>query len=128
MIGKALLSAPTSVKASLPAAVEGNPDISSSSIPVQKVDAVPGTKAEMKEAASTEPSPTVNSVPIAEVQEESIPVMPRPLSPYPYVNPKPCMLLHFLACFLIILIFPHIQQKIKCCIHPHVRVSAQNYI
>ncbi|XP_008783830.2 rhodanese-like domain-containing protein 4, chloroplastic [Phoenix dactylifera] len=84
MIGRALLPVPTTVKAGLPAPVEGNPDTSTSSIPVQKGDAVPGTKAEMKEAASTEPSPTVNSVPIEEVREESVPVMPRPLSPYPY--------------------------------------------
>ncbi|XP_010915675.1 rhodanese-like domain-containing protein 4, chloroplastic [Elaeis guineensis] len=84
MIGKALLPAPSSVKASLPAPIEGNPDTSTSSIPVQKADVVPGTKTEMKEAASTERSPTVNSVPKAEVREESIPVMPRPLSPYPY--------------------------------------------
>lgn len=84
MIGKALLPAPFSVKASLPAPVEGNPDISTSSIPVQKANTVQGTKAEMEEASSTEPSLTVNSVPTAEVREESLPVMPRPLSPYPY--------------------------------------------
>lgn len=37
------------------------------------------------EEAAPEPTPVVNSVPKAEVKEESVPVLPRPLSPYPNV-------------------------------------------
>lgn len=37
-------------------------------------------------AAVVEPTPELNSVPQAQVQAESLPVVPRPLSPYPNVS------------------------------------------
>ncbi|XP_042456727.1 rhodanese-like domain-containing protein 4, chloroplastic [Zingiber officinale] len=60
MIGKALLPASTSATAS------------------------PEVKPETKVEASTEPAPVVNSIPNAEVEADSLPATPTPLSPYPY--------------------------------------------
>ncbi|WOL02132.1 rhodanese-like domain-containing protein 4, chloroplastic [Canna indica] len=80
MIGKALLPTATDVKGSLPAPAEATPDTSASSTPAAIVEVKPETKDE----AATATPPEVNSVPKAEVKEESLPVTPRPLSPYPY--------------------------------------------
>ncbi|KAI3444434.1 hypothetical protein Pfo_001099 [Paulownia fortunei] len=77
-IGKALLPSPVTSKA-LPAPAEETP------APVIAVNSVPP-----KVEADPEPTPEVNSVPKAEVQEESLPGLPRPLSPYPnYPDYKP---------------------------------------
>ncbi|XP_027335603.1 rhodanese-like domain-containing protein 4, chloroplastic [Abrus precatorius] len=63
-IGKALLPTSTDNKA-LPSPKADNP--------VQKAD-----------VAAATPAPEINSVPKAEVKAESLPVQPKPLSPYPY--------------------------------------------
>lgn len=76
MIGKALLPASTSATAS------------------------PEVKPETKVEASTEPAPVVNSIPNAEVEADSLPATPTPLSPYPYVIVDPSYFT-----FSIILIF-----------------------
>ncbi|XP_072980037.1 rhodanese-like domain-containing protein 4, chloroplastic [Typha angustifolia] len=83
MIGKTLLPASSSV-VSLPAPANKISDASTSSTPVQKTDAVLEAKTEVQEEAKDEPLLEVNSVPKAELGKESLPVTPRPLSPYPY--------------------------------------------
>ncbi|KAL0412180.1 UNVERIFIED_CONTAM: Rhodanese-like domain-containing protein 4, chloroplastic [Sesamum latifolium] len=83
-IGKALLPAPVTSKA-LPAPAEASPAPADSPVeksePTPEVNSVPA-----KVEAAPEPTPEVNSVPKAEVQEESLPGLSRPLSPYPNVN------------------------------------------
>lgn len=77
-IGKALLPPVTVTSKALPAAAEANP--ASDDSPVQKSDFIP----------EAETTPEVNSVPQAEIQGESLPAHPRPLSPYPnYPDYKP---------------------------------------
>uniref|UniRef100_A0A5B7A8F8 Rhodanese domain-containing protein n=2 Tax=Davidia involucrata TaxID=16924 RepID=A0A5B7A8F8_DAVIN len=75
-IGKALLPLPVTSKA-LPA------EASTVDNTVQKAEAVPESNAAKVEAAS-EPPPLVNSVPKSEVKAESVPGLPRQLSPYPF--------------------------------------------
>lgn len=87
-IGKALLPAPVTSKA-LPAPVEASPAPADSPVeksgPTPEVNSVPA-----KVEAAPPPTPEVNSVPKAEVQEESLPGLSRPLSPYPnYPDYKP---------------------------------------
>ncbi|PIN13884.1 hypothetical protein CDL12_13489 [Handroanthus impetiginosus] len=78
-IGKVLLSSPVTSKA-LPASAEVTP-IAPSDNSVQKSESIPPKV----EAASE-----VNFVPKAEVQQESLPQLSRPLSPYPnYPDYKP---------------------------------------
>ncbi|XP_044504082.1 rhodanese-like domain-containing protein 4, chloroplastic [Mangifera indica] len=77
-IGKALL--PTLVMSSkaLPAPAEASPDPAFVENPEQKAE------------AAVEPGPQINSVPKTEVIAESLPGIPRPLSPYPtYPDFKP---------------------------------------
>ncbi|GFY90251.1 thylakoid rhodanese-like protein [Actinidia rufa] len=71
-IGKALLPAKVTSKA-LPAPTEASPTITEDA--VQKAEAV------------AVPTPQVNSVPKAELEADSLPGIPRPLSPYPSVIP-----------------------------------------
>ncbi|KAL0373792.1 UNVERIFIED_CONTAM: Rhodanese-like domain-containing protein 4, chloroplastic [Sesamum radiatum] len=87
-IGKALLPAPVTSKA-LPAPAEANPAPADS--PVEKSEPTPEVNSiPAKVEAAPEPTPEVNSVPKAEVQEESLPGLSRPLSPYPnYPDYKP---------------------------------------
>ncbi|KAK4415853.1 Rhodanese-like domain-containing protein 4, chloroplastic [Sesamum alatum] len=87
-IGKALLPAPVTSKA-LPAPAEASPAPADS--PVEKSEPTPEVNSiPAKAEAAPEPTPEVNSVPKAEVQEESLPGVPRPLSPYPnYPDYKP---------------------------------------
>ncbi|KAI3449259.1 hypothetical protein Pfo_005924 [Paulownia fortunei] len=87
-IGSALLPSPVTSKA-LPAPAEVTPAPSDSA--VQKSESVPEVNSvPPKVEAAPEPTPEVNSVPKAEVQEESLPGLPRPLSPYPnYPDYKP---------------------------------------
>ncbi|PSS26287.1 Rhodanese-like domain-containing protein [Actinidia chinensis var. chinensis] len=74
-IGKALLPAKVTSKA-LPAPTEASPTITEDA--VQKAEAV------------AVPTPQVNSVPKAELEADSLPGIPRPLSPYPsYPDLKP---------------------------------------
>lgn len=99
-IGKALLPTSTNDKA-LPAPTENSPELATAGGTVLKAEAtpeiVPETKveaaaeatpeivSETKVEASAEPAPEINSVPKTETKAESIPVQPKPLSPYPYV-------------------------------------------
>ncbi|KAK6137085.1 hypothetical protein DH2020_029171 [Rehmannia glutinosa] len=83
-IGKALLPLPATSKA-LPAPAETTPVPSESAVlksePITEAESVP---------PKVEAVPEVNSVPKAEVEEESLPGLPRPLSPYPnYPDYKP---------------------------------------
>ncbi|KAG5107411.1 hypothetical protein JHK84_044318 [Glycine max] len=86
-IGKALLPSSTDNKA-LPAPAEKSSELATADSTVQRAVATPESKAEA--VATPEPkvdavAPEVNSVPKTEVKaEESLPVQPRPLSPYPY--------------------------------------------
>ncbi|KAG9448334.1 hypothetical protein H6P81_014462 [Aristolochia fimbriata] len=85
MIGKALLPAPIDGKALLPAPAEGSSDVVPAASPAEKTDEAPTVKAE----AAVEPQ-QINSVPKAEIKEESISGMKRSLSPYPnYPDFKP---------------------------------------
>ncbi|KAL6131061.1 hypothetical protein ACLB2K_069439 [Fragaria x ananassa] len=76
-IGIALLPPVTSK--SLPAPAEASPAPTAADT-VVKAEASPEPKVE----AAAEPAPEINSVPKAEVKEESLPVNSRPLSPFPY--------------------------------------------
>ncbi|XP_042032552.1 uncharacterized protein LOC121779308 [Salvia splendens] len=89
-IGKALLPPIISTSKSLPAAAEVTTPPPSPSI-VQEAESVPeANSTPLKVEAAPEPTPEVNSVPKAEVEEESLPLPPRPLSPYPnYPDYKP---------------------------------------
>ncbi|KAK4758255.1 hypothetical protein SAY87_019556 [Trapa incisa] len=73
-IGKALLPTPVTSKA-LPAPTEA-----STGSTVQKAEAISETKVE----APAEPAGRIYSAPKPEVEAESFPGFPRPLSPYPY--------------------------------------------
>ena len=76
-IGKALLPSSTDNKA-LPAPAEKSSELATADSTVQRAVATPESKADAV-------APEVNSVPKTEVKaEESLPVQPRPLSPYPY--------------------------------------------
>lgn len=77
-IGKALLPFPDTSKA-LPAPTEANPGTTSSTTEIVE-------EAPSKIEAVVEPTPEINSVPKAEVQTDSLPGVPRPLSPYPNVS------------------------------------------
>ncbi|KAK9094222.1 hypothetical protein Scep_025691 [Stephania cephalantha] len=77
-IGKALLPVTLDEKA-LPGPEEGTTNAAVPDNTVQK--------------ASNETPPEVNSVPRAEVKEESLSGLSRPLSPYPYVSPNPPLFL-----------------------------------
>lgn len=86
-IGKALLPPTVTSSKALPAATVSSP---SSSIPI--AESVPRVtdNAPSKAEAVVEPTPDINSVPKAEVEAESVPGIPRPLSPYPnYPDFKP---------------------------------------
>lgn len=78
-IGSALLPSPVTNKA-LPAPAEASPETASSDSTVQKAE----TASELKVEAAAEPASQINSVPKPEVKAESLPGIPRPLSPYPY--------------------------------------------
>ncbi|KAJ4728143.1 rhodanese-like domain-containing protein 4, chloroplastic [Melia azedarach] len=88
-IGKALLPSPVTSKA-LPAPTEAAPQPASTDSTVQKAEAAPELAPKPIEAPAAEPVPQVNSVPKTEVKAESLPGIPRPLSPYPaYPDLKP---------------------------------------
>lgn len=89
MIGKALLPAPSSTK-SLPAPTQENPETSTPADSGLKVDSVPEKKPEVEEEAPAQPPPVVNSVPMPEVSDGSLPSLPKPLSPYPCVRFSSC--------------------------------------
>lgn len=58
---------------------------------VQKAEATPDPISESKVDAVTRPAPEINSVPKTEVKAESLPGLPKPLSPYPIVMSQlPC--------------------------------------
>uniref|UniRef100_A0A5B7A9W2 Rhodanese domain-containing protein n=1 Tax=Davidia involucrata TaxID=16924 RepID=A0A5B7A9W2_DAVIN len=81
-IGKALLPLSVTSRA-LPAPAEASPTVTDNA--VQKAEAVPELNAEpAKVEAAAELPPQVNSVPKTEVKAESLPGLPRPLSPYPF--------------------------------------------
>ncbi|KAA8516157.1 hypothetical protein F0562_019336 [Nyssa sinensis] len=81
-IGLALLLSPVTSKA-LPAPAEASAAVTDNT--VQKAEAVPELNAEPpKVEATAEPPPQINSVPKTEVKAESLPGLPRPLSPYPF--------------------------------------------
>ncbi|KAK7275344.1 hypothetical protein RIF29_16457 [Crotalaria pallida] len=83
-IGKALLPASTNNK-SLPSPTQTSPELATADSTVQKAEATPDTVSESKVDAVAEPAPVINSVPnTAEVKADSLPVQPKPLSPYPY--------------------------------------------
>eukprot|EP00262_Sarcandra_glabra_P012328 TRINITY_DN314_c0_g1_i1.p1 TRINITY_DN314_c0_g1~~TRINITY_DN314_c0_g1_i1.p1 ORF type:complete len:449 (-),score=90.94 TRINITY_DN314_c0_g1_i1:481-1827(-) len=73
-IGMALLPVTVNEKPLLPAPVEGSPE---TSMPEP-------SSPEPKSEATAEPPPEINSVPKPEVKAETLPGLPRPLSPYPY--------------------------------------------
>ncbi|TKY64053.1 Rhodanese domain-containing protein 4 [Spatholobus suberectus] len=76
-IGKALLPTSTSNNA-LPAPAEQSSELGTADSTVQTAVATPESKADAV-------APEINSVPKTEIKaEESLPVPPRPLSPYPY--------------------------------------------
>ncbi|KAL3829743.1 hypothetical protein ACJIZ3_018545 [Penstemon smallii] len=80
-IGRALLPLSVSTKA-LPAPTPAPADSAvQTSEPIPEANNVP-----LKVEAPPEPTPEVNSVPKAEVKEESLPGIPRPLSPYPNIT------------------------------------------
>ncbi|KAK1322498.1 hypothetical protein QJS10_CPA03g00200 [Acorus calamus] len=79
MIGKAILPAPTDVKASLPAPAEAISDTTPTT-----TDSSPVVSTETKVEAVAEPPQEINSVPKTEIKTESPPATSRPLSPYPY--------------------------------------------
>lgn len=85
-IGKAFLP-PIVISKSLPAPTEvkqpGPSSAEATSSAPPKVEAAPQVNSE---ANSTPAAPEVNSVPKAQVQEESLPVLSTPLSPYPNVS------------------------------------------
>lgn len=85
-IGKALLPSTVSSSKALPAPTESSP---SSTVPkAESVSQVSDTPS--KAEAVVEPVPEINSVTKVEVEAESLPVAPRPLSPYPnYPDFKP---------------------------------------
>ncbi|QCE02591.1 hypothetical protein DEO72_LG8g606 [Vigna unguiculata] len=74
-IGKALL--PTSTSKALPAPADTTSELATADSTAPTAVATPVTNADAV-------APAVNSVPKAEIKEESLPVPPRPLSPYPY--------------------------------------------
>ncbi|KAK7389834.1 hypothetical protein VNO78_25128 [Psophocarpus tetragonolobus] len=76
-IGKALLPTSTNNKA-LPSPPEKSSELAAADSTVQTAVATPESKAEAV------PTPEVNSVPKTEIKAESLPMQPRPLSPYPY--------------------------------------------
>lgn len=84
-IGKALLPPTvTSSSKALPAATESSP---SSTLPIAESVPQVTDNAPSKAEAVVEPTPEINSVPKAEENEaESVPGIPRPLSPYPNVK------------------------------------------
>lgn len=84
-IGKALLPVSTNDKA-LPAPTEQSPELTTADITVQKAEAeaTPDTVSESKADAGAEPALEINSVPKTEIKADSLPVQPRPLSPYPH--------------------------------------------
>ncbi|PIN26518.1 hypothetical protein CDL12_00721 [Handroanthus impetiginosus] len=87
-IGKALLP-PTVTSKALPGPAEATPVPSDSAVLKSESTAEANSASPIVEAAP-EPTPEVNSVPKAEIQEESLPVVPRALSPYPnYPDYKP---------------------------------------
>ncbi|KAA8520729.1 hypothetical protein F0562_014999 [Nyssa sinensis] len=81
-IGKALLPSSVTSKV-LPAPAEASPTATTDNT-VQKAEALPEFNA-AKVEATAEPLPQVNSAPKAEVNAESVPGLPRRLSPYPFV-------------------------------------------
>ncbi|CAA2992321.1 rhodanese-like domain-containing 4, chloroplastic [Olea europaea subsp. europaea] len=87
-IGKAILPSTVSSKA-LPAPVEANPAPADTT--VQKSESIPEVNNAPPEVESApEPTPQINSVAKAEVEEKSLPEISRPLSPYPnYPDYKP---------------------------------------
>ncbi|BAT98072.1 hypothetical protein VIGAN_09168700 [Vigna angularis var. angularis] len=88
-IGKALL--PASTSKALPAPADKSSELATADSTAQTAVATPVTNDAV--------APAVNSVPKAEIKEESLPVPPRPLSPYPYViSYFPALLVfHFLC-------------------------------
>lgn len=86
-IGIALLPVPVTSKA-LPVPADGSSEPPAATDTVFKAETVPEPKVE----AAAEPVPEINSVPKAEVKEESLPRLSKSLSPFPYV------ILHF-ACY-----------------------------
>ncbi|KAL6126293.1 hypothetical protein ACLB2K_074344 [Fragaria x ananassa] len=89
-IGTALLPVPVTSK-SLPAPAEASPApaaadtvVKAEASPEPKVEAAAEPAPEPKVEAAPEPAPEINSVPKAEVKEESLPVNSKPLSPFPY--------------------------------------------
>ncbi|XP_061349844.1 rhodanese-like domain-containing protein 4, chloroplastic [Gastrolobium bilobum] len=80
-IGKALLPASTNNKA-LPVPTEKSPELDAADSTVQKAEATPDSVTESKVDAVA--APEINSVPTTENKAESLPVLPKPLSPYPY--------------------------------------------
>ncbi|OIW02318.1 hypothetical protein TanjilG_11212 [Lupinus angustifolius] len=63
---------------------EKGPDLVTADSTLQKVEAIPDTVSESKVDGVAEPVPEINSVPKAEAKADSLPVQPKPLSPYPY--------------------------------------------
>lgn len=86
-IGKALL--PLSTSKALPAPTETSPVATEETVP--KPESVPETEtAPPKVEAAQEPTPAVNSVPKAEIEEKPLPEVSTPLSPYSnYPDYKP---------------------------------------
>lgn len=77
-IGIALLPVPVTSKV-LPVPADGSPEPPAASY--LKAGAAPEPKVE----AAAEPVPEINSVPKAEIKEESLPRLSKSLSPFPYV-------------------------------------------
>lgn len=69
----------------LPAPAEATP-APSDSVVLKSESIAEATGVPPKVEAAPEPTPEVNSVLKAEVEEESLPGLPKPLSPYPNVS------------------------------------------